>query len=97
MTTKKVWVLVETVSSFRHRYMVEAPEGFPEFALDDVAMETAKEFSQKHIGELITSYREIPEQEALALCDEDNDYFKHNTTETKIRVFFTKEGETRDV
>jgi hypothetical protein len=95
--SKTVWVLVETVSSFRHRYMVEAPEGFPEFALDDVAMETAKEFSQKHIGELITSHRVVTEQEALALCDVDNDYFIGRTAEQKIKAFFTKEGETRDV
>ena len=48
------WVLVETVSMFRERYMVEVPVGTDrygkdksEWALDTVVLEEAKEFSQK--------------------------------------------------
>ena len=58
-TMKKIetqWVLVETVSMFRERYMVEVPVGTDqygknkvEWALDTVVMEDAKEFSQQHL------------------------------------------------
>lgn len=92
----KVWVLVETVSMFRQRYMVEAPATNPEYALDDVVMETPKEFSQLHVGETIMSHRVITEAEALALCDIDNDYVKTWNDDHKIKTFFTKEGETRE-
>lgn len=94
--TEKVWVLVETVSMFRERYMVEAPASNPEYALDDVTMETAKEFSQLHVGETIMSHRVVTEAEALALCDIDNDYCKTWSDEHKIKTFFTKEGESRE-
>jgi hypothetical protein len=95
--TKKVWVLVETVSMFRQRYMVEAPADHPEYALDDVTMETPKEFSQKHIGETIVSHRVMPSvHEALALCDVDNDYCCGWTVDQKLKAFFTKEGEQRE-
>lgn len=99
LTKKKdtVWVMVETVSMFRQRYCVEAPADHPEYALDDVTMETAKEFSQEWLGEQIVSHRVITEEEALIQCDIDNSYGSSWDTEHKIKSFFTKEGETRDV
>jgi hypothetical protein len=99
MLTKKkdkVWVMVECISTFRQRYMVEAPADHPEYALDDVVCETPKEFSQSHIGEQIVSHRVVTQEEALRICDEDNDYCKTWNDEKKIEVFFTKEGEKRD-
>jgi hypothetical protein len=92
----KVWVMVETVSMFRERYMVEAPADHPEYALDDVTMQTAKEFSQLHVGETILSHRVMSTEEALAQCDIDNDYCVGWTNEQKMNAFFTKEGEERD-
>ena len=89
----KVWVLVECVQSYRMRYMVQAPATNPEYALDDVTMQTAKEFSQLDIGETIVSHRAISHDDALKLCDEDNDYTSGWTEEHKIKAFFTKEGE----
>jgi bifunctional DNA-binding transcriptional regulator/antitoxin component of YhaV-PrlF toxin-antitoxin module len=90
------WVLVEAISTFRHRYMVEVPVGVDqygkdksEWALDTVTMEEAKEFSQEHIGEQIVSHRIVTKQEALAMCDNDNDYGKTWDEETKIKNFFT--------
>jgi len=72
---KKLY-LVETVSIFRQRYVVEAREA--EHAADEVVMESGnpdfKEFSQKHISELVTSTREISVDEYLKLFDVDNDY-----------------------
>jgi hypothetical protein len=89
----KVWVMVDTVLTYRMRYCVQAPATNPEYALDDVSMETAKEFSQLPIGEHIVSHRVVTEAEAIAMCDVDNDYCKEWTSEKKIEVFFTKEGE----
>ena len=83
------WVLVECVSTFRQRYMVEVPKGKTLWALDTVAMEEAKEFSQEHIGEQIVSHRVVSKKEALELCDQDNDYTKTWDKETKMKNFFT--------
>ena len=90
-----VWVMVEAIQSYRMRYMVEAPATNPEYAMDDVTMEDAKEFSQLALQEVITSHRVVTEDEALTLCDIDNDYTAGWTKEQKIKSFFTKEGEGR--
>jgi hypothetical protein len=88
------WVLVEAVSQFRMRYMIEVPEENPEWALDTVTMHEGKEFSQEWLGEVIVSHRVMPTQEdALALCDVDNDYCSGWTEEQKLNAFFTKDGE----
>lgn len=84
------WVLVETVHSFRMRYMVEVPKGKPGYALGTVTMDEAKEFSQEFIGGQIVSHRVVTEKEALKLCDIDNNYVKSWTDEQKIDSFFTK-------
>lgn len=84
------WVLVECVSTFRQRYMVQVPKGKPEWALDTVVCEEAKEFSQEHLGEQIVSHRVLTEQDALQLCDEDNDYATTWDKEQKMKCFFTK-------
>jgi hypothetical protein len=83
------WVLVECVSTFRERYMVEVPKGKAEWALDTVTMNEAKEFSQEHIGEQIISHRVVSKEEALTLCDKDNDYGSSWNEELKIKNFFT--------
>jgi len=83
------WVLVECVSTFRTRYMVEVPKGSSEWAMDTVTMNEAKEFSQEHLGEQIVSHRVVSKKEALALCDLDNDYIGEWDKETKIKNFFT--------
>jgi hypothetical protein len=89
------WVLVECVSTFRHRYMVEVPKGKELWALDTVTLEQAKEFSQEHLGEQIVSYRVVSKKEALELCDKDNDYCTSWDEETKIKNFFTSNKEQR--
>jgi antitoxin component of MazEF toxin-antitoxin module len=83
------WVLVETVQMFRHRYCIEVPIGKAEWALDTVTMEEAKEFSQLHLGETISSHRVISEEEAVKLCYSDNDYLKSWTPEKIKTAFFT--------
>ena len=98
-TMKKIetqWVLVETISTFRERYMVEVPVGVDKYgkdkadwALDTVTLEEAKEFSQEHLGETIVSHRVVTKEEALALCDKDNDYARVWNDELKVKTFFT--------
>lgn len=83
------WVLVECVSTFRERYMVEVPKGKSEWALDTVTMNEAKEFSQEHLGEQIVSHRVVSKEDALILCDKDNAYGSTWDEETKIKNFFT--------
>ena len=90
------WVLVECVSTFRERYMVEVPVGVDDYgkdkslwALDTVTMQEAKEFSQEHIGEQIICHRVLTKEEALVLCDKDNTYYNSWNEETKIENFFT--------
>jgi hypothetical protein len=90
---EKVWVMVEALQTFRMRYMVEVPATNPEWALDTVTCNEAKEFSQLALPEVISSHRVMTQEEALALCDEDNDYTKSWNDEQKMKAFFTKEGE----
>lgn len=87
------WVLVEAVQQFRMRYMVQVPKGKSEWAMDTVTMQEAKEFSQENMGETIVSHRVVTEEEALAICDKDNDYTKSWNKEQKLRAFFTHDGE----
>ncbi len=85
--SKKLY-LVETVSIFRERYVVEAKE--EEHALDEVVLningyeDNWKEFSQKHIGESITSSREISKKEYLKLYNEDHVFAKTWSDEKKL-------------
>jgi hypothetical protein len=76
--------------------MVQVPKGKAEWALDTVVCEEAKEFSQEHLGETIVSHRVVSYEEALRICDVDNDYTRSWSEEQKVRAFFTKEGEKRD-
>ena len=93
---EKVWVMVEALQTFRMRYMVEVPATNPEWALDTVTCNQAKEFSQEALPEVISSHRVMTEEEALELCDIDNDYTKSWNKEQKLKAFFTKDGEEVD-
>lgn len=82
-------VLVECVSQFRQRYVVEVPTGKADWALDTVVMNEANEFSQEHLGETIVSHRVITRDEVLQLCDKDNDYAKVWNDDYKFSTFVT--------
>lgn len=75
-------VMVETISVFRMRYVVEVPKGKHEWACDSVVSERnpdgteIQEFSQDHVAENITSFRAIDKEEFLRMFDEDNAYLK---------------------
>lgn len=95
------YVLVETLSQYRMRYVIEVPDDhnekeFPcsaiQWAEDTVTMEEMREFSQKWLGETIIGSREIDKPEILGLCDEDNGYLKSWTDEEKIDRLVTPIG-----
>jgi hypothetical protein len=93
-TEETEWVLVETISQFRERYMVEVPKGKELWALDTVTLNQAQEFSQEHLGEVIVSHRVVSFDEALELCDKDNHYCSEWSDDKKVDAFFTKDGVT---
>lgn len=82
-------VMVDCISQFRQRYLVEVPKGKTEWALDTVTMNEAKEFSQEHLGEVIVSHRIVSQEEALKICDIDNNYCSGWSEQQKIDAFFT--------
>lgn len=90
MEQQTKYTLVECVSTFRMRYVVEVPVGTDDWAADTVVMNEAKEFSQEHIGEQIVSQRDLTREEVIKLCDIDNDYCKSWTEEQKINTFVTQ-------
>ena len=99
------FVLVETISQFRERYVIEVPDDHNDgeypcsaitWAEDTVTMEEMKEFSQKWLGEVITSSREVTQEEILKICDVDNDYCKAWDDAKKLEVFVTETGYKRD-
>lgn len=82
--------LVETVSTFRHRYVVEVPEGKLSWAEDTVVSEEAEEFSQKHLEQTIVSSREISVEEMQNLFVKDNEYLSDWTLEKIYEVAVTQ-------
>ena len=75
--TKKL-VMVETLSQYRMRYVVEVDDDI-DHALDEVIMNESNfefhEFSQKHLNPSpIINHYEITRDEYLKIFDEDNDY-----------------------
>lgn len=80
--------IVETVSIFRHRYAIRAKS--VEHAQDTVVMkDVPDEMSQLHLDELITSARQVTEQEYLTVFDQDNDYLKNWNVDQKKRLIYT--------
>jgi bifunctional DNA-binding transcriptional regulator/antitoxin component of YhaV-PrlF toxin-antitoxin module len=94
---EKELVLVECVSTFRMRYVVEVPKGKKDWACDSVVMQEVEEMSQHHIGEDIVSHRVISEDEFFLVFDEDNDYIKAWKPEQKTRCIKRWEDETLEV
>ena len=91
---KKLY-LVETLSMFRMRYVVEARE--ETHAEDEVVCsigtDSFREFSQHHVDEVITSTRKISKEKYLKLFDKDNDYLKSWSDEQKFKWINTIEYE----
>jgi hypothetical protein len=95
------FVLVDTISQYRMRYIIEVPDDHNEkeypcsaeqWAMDTVTAEEMKEFSQLWIGESIFSTREIAKEEIIPLCDKENSYCQSWDDEKKMEVFVTPIG-----
>lgn len=78
-------VLVETVSMFRHCYLIEVPKGKSDYALDSIVCQEAEEFSQKYLDETVVSHRVVTREEALAIHDLDNPYAVDWSDERKLK------------
>lgn len=77
--------LVETVSVHRIRYVIDCKS--KKHACDSVVCnEPEHEFSQTHLDEIITSTREISDEEYLRLFNEDNDYLQSWDDEKKFSL-----------
>ena len=76
--------LVESISMFRMRYVVEANNASD--ARDEVTMNEGNlhEFSQLHLDETISYAREIDQEEYLCLFDEDNSYLQEWDDDDKL-------------
>ena len=99
------FVLVETISQYRMRYVIEVPDNHNDgeypcsaetWAADTVTSEEMKEFSQLWLGETIVSTHEITNEKIITMCDEDNEYCKSWDREKKMEVFVTEVGYKRD-
>jgi len=91
---KKLY-LVETVSMFRLRYVVEAREAShaeDEFVME-IGKDSFKEFSQHHMDEVIVSTRELSATDYMDLFDSDNDYLKSWSNQEKMSMINTIEYE----
>ena len=71
--------------------MVQTPMDHPEYALDTVTCEKAKEFSQDYLGEQIVSHRVVSYEEALKQFDIDNPYLGKWDEQQKLNCGFTFE------
>lgn len=85
------YVLVETISQYRMRYVVEVPDSHPEWALDTVTVEEAREFSQHYLGETIISDRVVNKEEIVNLFRKDNNYLHNLNDEEIMERFVTKQ------
>ena len=102
------YVMVDAVSMFRIRYVVEVPDdvgdmtfhdgtrSFPttpiEWAKDSVTCGDAREFSQEHMDEVIVSCREVTLEEAIQQYREDNKYVSTWTDELIAKNGITEIG-----
>lgn len=66
--------LVETVSMFRMRYVVDCESA--DHAMDEVTMEAVEEFGQHHVAENTIGCREVNDDEVVRLFFEDAPYLR---------------------
>lgn len=76
--------LVETISMFKIRYAVRAKNG--EHACDAVTMNEVAEFSQKHLDEVVASYRPINEEEFIDMVHEESEYMHDWSRQMKLNL-----------
>ena len=97
MSDPREYVVVTTVSTFRHRYVMHKDDlrklnadvipseaDLIDWAQDTVTMGECEEFSQHHLGEQISDIYACNEDEMLTLFDRDNEYLSGWSKEKKI-------------
>jgi len=86
-------VLVDAISTFHVRYVVETSDDEVDQAITAVKLgKVQDEFSQKHLGETVISQRVVSVDEYLELFDKDNDYLKDWTPDQKMRYIHVHEA-----
>ena len=87
------YVVVTTISQFKIRYAVPMSElqkenelapVDPRWALDGVTCNDYEEFSQEHLGEVITDWQIENEEHVLERFDRENDYLSSWSKEKKL-------------
>jgi hypothetical protein len=80
--------LVQTVSTCRHSYVVEAEDEFhaETRVMDAITTGDLKEFSQKHLDECIYDINRIKKKAYIELFDKDNDYLKQWPVKMKYEL-----------
>ena len=87
------YIMVDTISQFRMRYVVEVPDDVEEgeypctpevYAMDMITCEEAKEFTQHHLGETIVLTREVTLEEAIAQFRKDEPMVGESWDDTVI-------------
>lgn len=93
MSDEKKYVLVKTISTFEHTYILPLEEELSiKDHLDYITCNEVEETSQAHVDECIlpNSVRAITEKEAIEIFDRENDYLKDWSLEQKKRLFGKK-------
>lgn len=90
------YVMVDAISQFRMRYVVEVPDdalcGPIEYAEDSVTCEDTQEFTQKYLGETIIDSREITLEEAIEQFRREEPEFSGWTDDTIVKNAITESG-----
>ncbi len=84
---EREYVLIETLLTYRLRYVVEVPVGQDEHIIPSLELSELKEFSQRPLEEQISSYRTISNENVISLCDGDNGPYFDWTDEKKLEIF----------
>lgn len=87
---KTEWVMVESVTSYRNRYLVEVPAGKAANAIEIVHLDEAKCFSRQHLREHIVSHHVITKEGAMDLCRKDNAHKSKWSDAEFEKVYFTE-------
>lgn len=87
MSEKKIY-MVETVSTFRMRYAVEATSHneAEDFVDQNVNSGNIKELSQHHLGEVVNWAEDLTLDEFIEQFDIDNEYLKSWSIAQKLSM-----------
>lgn len=92
----KKYVLVETMASYRMRYVVELNADDPnEWACDTVVSDEAGEIGQKFLGENISDFREVAPEEVRYLAIQDCKAYRNWSAEEVLTRLVRQEGVRR--